>query len=823
MPRKTVGSPNKRNKNAEAQDESFDYSHLVDSGVTLLKFGRSGKPHERVFRLSHDHRFLKWNSGIFTFMQKDNLIDLERVTNIMQGQTTPQFQRWVSVFDDAKEKSFSIVYLSKDNEERTLDVITPSPEVFHLCYDGLSALIKKLREQRENFSLDALYLKSLWDRADHDHSGSLTSKEVIHLVQSINVNMPVSKIKSMYKSFDTDNNGEFDFQEFIEFMTYLRKRPDIEAVWDAIVSGRPLLDPHQPLAIDTENFPSRDAVISLDQFVRFWEEVQGERLELDAARDLIDLCNSSMADSKNTRNKKRNDVNHQSNSEYLISYNRFANVLMNHSRCGLFNSAKAVEYQDMTLPLSYYYMSSSHNTYLEGDQLTSASSVKRYVNDLLLGCRCVELDCWDGPDGNPIIYHGHTMTGKIMFRDVIKAIYEYGFVTSPYPIVLSIENHCSLDQQRTMARIMVETLKETLMMPLKNCTTLPSPRELTRKILIKGKRVSEQQEDENADDEDEDERDENGERSEVTDSTDRGSISPRGTLTTSKSVSKKKVKHEKTHPELSAITFLGTGKMKSFAAEYSSAVPADMMASYSEMKVNKHLKNPETVTNWIEHNRVHLSRIYPKGTRIDSSNYMPVGPWEAGNQLVALNFQTGDLPYHVNFGKFLENGRTGYVLKPEYMISGDLTMRMEGLRMTITIISASQLPKPGGAQKGEIIDPFVKIFVNGPESVDCAEGTTRTVVDNGFNPIWSQVYTFDIRRPENTYMTFYVMDEDVLSSEFIAFTSLPITCMCSGFRTMRLFNINGKAEQDFEYASLFVRVGVEPLPQVSVLASTSRG
>lgn len=152
------------------------------------------------------------------------LVDLERVTNIMQGQTTPQFQRWISVFDDAKEKSFSIVYLSKDNEERTLDVIAPSPEVFHLCYNGLSALIKKLREQRENFSLDALYLKSLWDRADHDHSGSLTSKEVIHLVQSINVNMPVTKIKDMYKSFDTDDDGEFDFQEFIEFMTFLRKR-----------------------------------------------------------------------------------------------------------------------------------------------------------------------------------------------------------------------------------------------------------------------------------------------------------------------------------------------------------------------------------------------------------------------------------------------------------------------------------------------------------------------------------------------------------------------------------------------------------------------
>lgn len=142
----------------------------------------------------------------------------------MQGQTTPQFQRWISVFDDAKEKSFSIVYLNKDNEEHTLDVIAPSPEVFHLCHDGLSALTKKLREQRDNFSLDALYLKSLWDRADHDHSGSLTSKEVIQLVQSINVNIPSAKIKEIYKTFDSDDSGELDFTEFIEFMTFLRKR-----------------------------------------------------------------------------------------------------------------------------------------------------------------------------------------------------------------------------------------------------------------------------------------------------------------------------------------------------------------------------------------------------------------------------------------------------------------------------------------------------------------------------------------------------------------------------------------------------------------------
>ena len=86
----------------------------------------------------------------------------------------------------------------------------------------------------------------------------------------------------------------------------------------------------------------------------------------------------------------------------------------------------------------------------------------------------------------PKITHGNTLTSDISFKDVLYNLRENSFKISPYPILLSIEMHCSAEQQKIMAFNFNDILKDIYKLDSKNPPDkYPSPKELKGKFIIK--------------------------------------------------------------------------------------------------------------------------------------------------------------------------------------------------------------------------------------------------------------------------------------------------------------------------------------------------
>ena len=314
-----------------------------------------------------------------------------------------------------------------------------------------------------------------------------------------------------------------------------------------------------------------------------------------------------------------------------LSYGGFLKIMTSPANNVYDPEAIKLKPGDLSQPLSFYYIATSHNTYLSGDQLTGISSVDRYVDVLEKGCRCVELDIWDGAvdiedrrDGvasyvQPVITHGGTLTTSITFADVLEGIREHAFENSSMPVILSFENHCCQEQQKVMAEALIHIFRNNglLLEPDMNnkVHVLPSPEELRNKIIIKGKRknflfsgesesmLADASFDAGEDGDDDDNDDIPNLKTAASNFTVETSVS---SIATSNQGKKTKVK-QVTHPDLAAITYLGASHApKSFSAELSNSIPCDMMSSYSETKTQKHLAKPKIVEEWINHNRNHM-------------------------------------------------------------------------------------------------------------------------------------------------------------------------------------------------------------------------
>ncbi|XP_014118472.1 PREDICTED: 1-phosphatidylinositol 4,5-bisphosphate phosphodiesterase beta-3-like, partial [Pseudopodoces humilis] len=110
------------------------------------------------------------------------------------------------------------------------------------------------------------------------------------------------------------------------------------------------------------------------------------------------------------------------------------------------------------------------------------------------------------------------------------------------------------------------------------------------------------------------------------------------------------------------VTYVEPVKFKSFQAAQKRNRSFEMSSFVETKGLEQLTKSP---LEFVEYNKRQLSRVYPKGTRVDSSNFHPQLFWNAGVQMAALNFQSLDVPLQLNLALFEANAGSGFLLKPE--------------------------------------------------------------------------------------------------------------------------------------------------------------
>lgn len=172
--------------------------------------------------------------------------------------------------------------------------------------------------------------------------------------------------------------------------------------------------------------------------------------------------------------------------------------------------------------------------------------------------------------------------------------------------------------------------------------------------------------------------------------------------------------------------------------------------------------------------------------------------------MVAMNYQTDGIPMFIHHGKFLENQSCGFVEKPE-CINSRASFSMPARVISVHIIGGNQLP----SLRSDVLSPSVLLNMCGA-TADNAEFRTKTVDNNGFNPIWDEVFTFTVINPESSHLLFRVVQQGLSRDDFVAFSSIPVLNLLSGFRNVLLYDKNGTRDGDVAYATLSIRIVSAP-------------
>ncbi|XP_072551075.1 1-phosphatidylinositol 4,5-bisphosphate phosphodiesterase eta-1 isoform X2 [Salminus brasiliensis] len=426
---------------------------VMQSGTQMVKLKNGSKGLVRLFYLDEHRSCIRWRPSRKSEKAKITIDSLYKVT---EGRQSDIFHRHAEGnFDPSC--CFTIYH---GNHMESLDLVTSNAEEARTWVTGLRYLMAGISDEdslAKRQRTHDQWMKQTFEEADKNGDGFLNIDEIYQLLHKMNVNLPRRKVKQMFQEADTDDQqGTLTFDEFSVFYRMMSLRRDLFLLLMC--------------------FSEKKDHLTAEEFGNFLRvEQKMPSVTAEYCLDIIDKF----------------EVSEENKQKGILGIEGFTNF-MRSPACDVFNPQHNEVNQDMDQPLCNYFVASSHNTYLTGDQLLSHSKTDMYAWVLQAGCRCVEVDCWDGPDGEPMVQHGYTLTSKITFKSVIETINKYAFINNEYPVILSIENHCSIQQQKKIAQHLKEIFKDKLDVGEflnRESKQLPSPNSLKGKILLKGKRL----------------------------------------------------------------------------------------------------------------------------------------------------------------------------------------------------------------------------------------------------------------------------------------------------------------------------------------------
>lgn len=782
----------------------------LQEGTTMTKV-TAKRQRQKEYWIDHAQGRLCWSS------KRDKHINIDDIKEIRYG-TEAVYYREQFKFDACHaDRWLTIIHLTPESNfipgrVKLLHLVAKTAEACEIWIDTLAKLIRARRDARSTVEAVASSSSSssvvsvanaqdtLLQQWSHASSHRLSLEAVVQMCRKLNIHASKEELERRFVECDTDNTTTLDFVQFQQFVKLLKRRPEVSELFASLDrTGR--------------------GYLTLQEFHRFLVQEQKQYKGFD------------LADSEQARQVQ--DIYSKACSAFKVPHmtlDVFSRYLSSKTNSIVPQDQTRSVYQDMTRPLNEYFISSSHNTYLLGHQLKGQSSVEGYIRSLYLGCRCVELDCWDGPDGNPVIYHGHTLTTKILLSDVVKVIAKYAFLSTPYPLVLSLEVHCCIEQQEKMVQCFKDGFGSMLVAgPITDSDELPSPEQLKYQILIKSKTLKAftAKVRDSSTSSSSNETDSERTSSEQTSPTLTPTLSRCSTISRESSV---QLPHAENFEPLSRRSSLettsATNRKKSFMkrgprigqalsdlAVYTGSVKyrgffeediyrANEMFSLSERIFNRLYRRHRIAFR--KHNQDHLTRIYPAAFRIGSYNFDPHHFWESGCQMVSLNWQTHDRGMQMQQAMFNDNGRSGYILKPARM-RGRASAIKRPHSIKLEIISAQQLCKPRDSDKDHI-DPLVEVELFVPE-MGSTKKRTSMVSNNGFNPVWNQTLEFatETESLDLAFLKFDILDSNANGASTVASYCIRISNLQQGYRYIPLSDQNG---EQLLFSTLYIRATI---------------